>query len=425
MQAVPETVFSEVKDALQRATTMAMQGQTDDMSAQNPPLLVVKNTFLEVRDPLAISEKPKSLSCPLAAFVGGCGDQYGDVEPFPQTLTGSSDIDLSELSAAARVFSTGEISREAMEAAGHVVTRRPSSPPLQAGPAQEPIYNARLLPPPLLCEPEEIPEAPQWSPKVPFVGGLMHTRPVPPPLHTPVSSAPTAPPLQPPLLAPPAPAVPTPPRTLPMAHHLVDSKGAPVFSAPMRSEALFRVAYMGGVALRQGPYFDGVRTGAMLMYNEIFCVSEEIQGSDGRLYLRLADGRGWAFDDSALMPHDPSVVRGSWAPLSTTSTPSTFASTPASSVWEPMEEPMTLLGEVVEEEKETKKKRRRRKRGGVKRRPKNKIVEADPDPEAEADTDAPPSEIEIVGSEGPHSEADGSSADARSEVEVRSLVSSH
>jgi len=87
-----------------------------------------------------------------------------------------------------------------------------------------------------------------------------------------------------------------------------------------------------------------------------------------------------------------------------------------------MEEP-TTLGEAVGEEKEAKKKRRRRKRGGVKRRPKNKIVEADP--EAEADTDAPPSETEIVGSEGPHSaEDDGSSADARSEVEVRSLVSS-
>lgn len=32
--------------------------------------------------------------------------------------------------------------------------------------------------------------------------------------------------------------------------------------------------------------------------------------------LRLADGRGWAFDDSALFPHDPSVVRGYWQPVS-------------------------------------------------------------------------------------------------------------
>merc|ERR1712054_702142 len=137
---------------------------------------------------------------------------------------------------------------------------------------------------------------------------------------------------------------------------------------PVRSSALFRVAYMGGVALRQGPYFDGVRTGAMLMHNEVFQVSEEVQGSDGRLYLRLADGRGWAFDDSALMPHDPSVIRGCWAPLSTPSTQSTFASTPASTVWEPMEEPMTPPGapaiEEVPESGTKKKRRKRRKRGG-------------------------------------------------------------
>jgi hypothetical protein len=46
----------------------------------------------------------------------------------------------------------------------------------------------------------------------------------------------------------------------------------------------------------------------MLHQNEMFAVSERIQGMDGRIYLLLSDGRGWAFDDSALMPHDPSVV---------------------------------------------------------------------------------------------------------------------
>lgn len=186
----------------------------------------------------------------------------------------------------------------------------------------------------------------------------------------------------------------------------------------MCSEALFRVCYRGGIALRQGPYFDGARTGAMLHHNEIFSVSEEIQGPDGRLYLRLADGRGWAFDDSALMPHDPSVVRGRWAPLSNTTTPSTHASTPASSVWEPMEEPTPL---AAGQEEDTKKKRRRRKRGGVKRRSKNKTALADL--EAEVDTDAPPSETELVGSEDPHSEADGSSA--VSDAGVQALVSAH
>merc|ERR1719335_380062 len=42
--------------------------------------------------------------------------------------------------------------------------------------------------------------------------------------------------------------------------------------------------------------------------NEIFAVCERIHAMDGRIYLLLADGRGWAFDDSAVMPHDPSVL---------------------------------------------------------------------------------------------------------------------
>ena len=30
--------------------------------------------------------------------------------------------------------------------------------------------------------------------------------------------------------------------------------------------------------------------------------AQELMGADGRIYLRLADGRGWAFDDSTLFP---------------------------------------------------------------------------------------------------------------------------
>merc|ERR1712046_304005 len=41
---------------------------------------------------------------------------------------------------------------------------------------------------------------------------------------------------------------------------------------------------------------------------EVFGVTESVMGSDMRLYLKLADGRGWIFDDSLLMPHDCSVV---------------------------------------------------------------------------------------------------------------------
>jgi len=409
MHSVQEVVFREVKDALHRATTRAIQGEIDDTEAHNPPLLMVKNTFLEVRDPLAEALGPTSLSCPIDAFSCGGVNDYDDIETFVGTLTGSSDIGLSELSAAARVFSTGEISREAMEAAGHVVTRRPSEPALLASTLHEPLCNTRPLPPPILCEPE-LPEAPQWSPKVPSVTGMMHARPVPPMLQMP-SPSPLTRPMANAMTA--VPIAQTPPQPPPAAHNVHQCV------TPMRSESLYRVAYRGGVALRQCPYFDGARTGIMLHHNEIFSVSEEIQGSDGRLYLRLTDGRGWAFDDSALIPQDPSVVRGSWAPLSSTATPSTHATTPASSVWEPMEEPMTPLA-VAGAEEETKKKRRRRKRGGVKRRPKNKLVSEGS--LAELDTDAPPSEIEMVGSEGPHSEMDGSSADARSEVEVHATT---
>jgi len=37
-------------------------------------------------------------------------------------------------------------------------------------------------------------------------------------------------------------------------------------------------------------------------------VSEKIFGMDRRIYLKLADGIGWVFDDTVLFPEDPSVV---------------------------------------------------------------------------------------------------------------------
>merc|ERR1719230_724677 len=77
----------------------------------------------------------------------------------------------------------------------------------------------------------------------------------------------------------------------------------------------YRVSFLGGIALRNAPSVDAARTGHMLYQNETFAVRERIQGIDGRVYLLLADYRGWAFDDFALMPHDPSVVRGRWSPI--------------------------------------------------------------------------------------------------------------
>jgi hypothetical protein len=71
----------------------------------------------------------------------------------------------------------------------------------------------------------------------------------------------------------------------------------------------FRVTYRGGVQLRTNPSFDAMRTNVILAFNETFVACEEVLGPDYRRYLRLADGRGWAFDDAALHPQDPSVVR--------------------------------------------------------------------------------------------------------------------
>merc|ERR1719392_381300 len=78
----------------------------------------------------------------------------------------------------------------------------------------------------------------------------------------------------------------------------------------------YRVSFVGGVDLRQGPSVEAPRSGETLCQNATFAAAEELLGADGRVYLRLADGRGWAFDDSALFPHDPSVMRGYWQPVS-------------------------------------------------------------------------------------------------------------
>mmetsp|Transcript_123245 Transcript_123245/g.356043 ORF Transcript_123245/g.356043 Transcript_123245/m.356043 type:complete len:187 (-) Transcript_123245:254-814(-) len=91
---------------------------------------------------------------------------------------------------------------------------------------------------------------------------------------------------------------------------------ASAFSGEAGRYAWYRVAFVGGVDLRHGPSVEAPRTGEMLCQNATFAAAEELMGADGRVYLRLADGRGWAFDDSSLFPHDPSVVRGFWQPVS-------------------------------------------------------------------------------------------------------------
>jgi len=91
---------------------------------------------------------------------------------------------------------------------------------------------------------------------------------------------------------------------------------ASAFSGEAGRYPWYRVAFIGGVDLRHGPSVEAPRTGETLCQNATFATAEELLGADGRIYLRLSDGRGWAFDDSALFPHDPSVLRGFWQPVS-------------------------------------------------------------------------------------------------------------
>lgn len=50
------------------------------------------------------------------------------------------------------------------------------------------------------------------------------------------------------------------------------------------------------VDVRAVPDVAGQRTAHVMQPGEVFSVSEELEGRDGILYLRLADGRGWIFD---------------------------------------------------------------------------------------------------------------------------------
>jgi len=114
------------------------------------------------------------------------------------------------------------------------------------------------------------------------------------------------PPLPPPPLAPPSVNV------MPRGELLASTPAMSTASAQPSPISWFRVAYLGGINLRCGPSIETQLSGYTLQQMETFPVAEEISGQDGRIYLRLCDGRGWAFDDTALMPHDPSVKRGTW-----------------------------------------------------------------------------------------------------------------
>lgn len=404
-------------------------GATHDVStlSELPVGCVVKNTFIDFniadvelgRDSL----KDPSESCPAAVFA-----VPGEVASTQNTIgTTAAEPAAFDLTSAARMFSTNEVPREFMESLGHILQRAPTPPPHDSHEGETvPVAAGQLAeqgdvagaigrmspPPPLddidepLDEDDSTPGTPEWSPKHcimpawPVQGALQmpgtscsvqqeQMRPVPPSLQSPQSIPPT------------------PHPSLPLL--------SPMQRAPEVQNILYRVAFRGGLDLRRGPSYGALRTGVTLRHNEIFAVSQELPGSDGRVYLRLADGRGWAFNDAALIPHDPSVMRGHWAPCApapplpgpmTPSNPcccppsvSSASPTPTGALWdqswepcpasvtsatsvhwEPMAEPSTPpggWGTIDEGEAEQKKSRRRRKRGGKKRRPKGRVAPSD------------------------------------------------
>lgn len=193
----------------------------------------------------------------------------------------------------------------------------PVAPPLQApGHFQEPVAPPAPPAAPAAIASAVAPVAP-IAPVAPGPPGapVAPMAPVMLPQASPMAPSPyTAAPVPAPPPAPPTAPPSAPPSTPPIVN-------APITSAPetvvpgSQQETLYRVAYIGGLDLRVEPSYGALRTGVTLRQNEVFAVSQEIVGPDARTYLRLCDGRGWAFDDSALIPHDPSVKKGGWAPL--------------------------------------------------------------------------------------------------------------
>lgn len=294
------------------------------------PDIVVKNTFLDVPQPKLIEEAPKSQSCPIAAFSSSSwSNESIRSRGLDEAVAYGGDLQLSELADAARIFSQGQVPREVMESLGHVHSRIDSTEALAS--ANHDVTAVEALP---VQHPEFSSDRSSWQ-----------SVSDPSPQRDPVRSPPT----------------------------------------------WYRVSFRGGVNVRMLPHVESNRTGETLVHNEIFPVSEQLPGPDGRIYLRLADGRGWVFDDSVLLPDDPSVVRGNWTHVAASSPANQdlgldMPVSTANSQWEPMEEPAAVCHSPSATDA-TKKRRRRRRGGAARRRSKGKVTDA-----AEADTRAPSEE---------------------------------
>lgn len=229
--------------------------------------------------------------------------------------------------------STPDLSDASLEDAAGDASRTPPARALLQRPA--PPQAPPVLAPPLLVPP------PPARPAPTFHGAASELRQlaVPPPTRPALVLQDTvAPPTLPPVpawptgdVAGPRPRVQTPavpaghPCSVPQAAEWLQ---APVFGppwspatpvappapvpvhAPWTQPCLwYCVAFLGGINVRVDPSADGRRTGVVMPQGTVFPVAESLVGFDGRVYLRLADGSGWAFDDAALVPEDPSVMQ--------------------------------------------------------------------------------------------------------------------
>jgi len=105
--------------------------------------------------------------------------------------------------------------------------------------------------------------------------------------------------------------MPTEEENISSLHHatscFVGSTWAAQLPAVMAVDHIYRVATIAGIAVRIHPDVDAERTGIILRHNQVFEVSAQVAGADGRLYLKLRNIPGWVFDDAAIDPEDPSV----------------------------------------------------------------------------------------------------------------------
>lgn len=200
------------------------------------------------------------------------------------------------------------------------------SPRLEPSPPPAPVLSKSSSQQPVVCVPPGQPVSPpnlavgMNQPTHPGYGnpvGWQQPRPgvVPPPSVPPkVGLQPQAappkglpvPPAAPPQShAPQFPAAQAHAQQPPMQHH-GQQPAATDASSPI---AVYRVIFQGGIHLCRGPSMELGRTGHTLKCGDNFTVAEILDGHDSRKWLRLADGRGWAFDDTAVFPKEPSVDR--------------------------------------------------------------------------------------------------------------------